>query len=93
MGGSIAGSSSGLAMRSGFFSSKGNLYSSSRKGLHSESKTNISLHQIMDEDGIDVTPKPLIQLEPQQQAAGRHLKLVISLLIFSLQIKSFFFQL
>lgn len=76
MGGSIAGSSSGYAIKSGYFNSKGSLYSSSRKGLHSESKTTIPLHQIINENGVDVTPKPLIQLDAQQQAAGKHLKLV-----------------
>ena len=74
MGGSVAGASTfGLSKASFFSGSRSNMYSGSRKGLllHSESKSKISIHQIIDDNGNDVTPKPLIQSE---QTIGRPVK-------------------
>ncbi len=72
MGGSVAGASSyGLSKASFFSGSRSNMYSGSRRGLHSESKSKIPIHQIIDDNGNDVTPKPLIQSE---QAIGRPVK-------------------
>ena len=46
-----------------FFGSKGNLYSGSQRGLHSESQVKNSAGLIFNDKGEDVTPRSLIKTE------------------------------